>query len=188
MTALEFTPDDAVVLIVDVQERLASAMKGKRMQRVIRNIGILCEMAKHFDIPVVVSEQYRKGLGPTVAAIEEALAGLSSVARIDKLEFSVCKSQAFENRATTGPRAQWIVAGMESHVCVYQTVRDLRASGMSVHVPADAVISRTGDNRKVGLRLMEQAGAVITSTETLVFDALQVAGTDKFRALSTHIR
>ncbi len=185
MMDLRLDPARAALLVVDVQERLWSAMPPDERERVQRNLLILLELAHRLAIPVVASEQYPKGLGATVPDIAAALAGAR---RFEKMEFSCVASPAFAPiRAALG-RTQWVVAGMESHVCVDQTVRDLAASGATVHVPADAVISRTPANRAVGLDLAARAGAVVTSTEALVFDALHVAGTDDFRALSRLVK
>jgi nicotinamidase-related amidase len=153
----------------------------------LKNVGILLELARRLKIPVVQSEQYPNGLGPTVKAVVDGLAG-QDLRKMEKIEFSCAAAPAFEPLWKELGRDQWIVAGMESHVCVYQTVRDLAARGATVHVPVDAVISRTPENRTVGLELARRVGAVLTSTETLVFDALGRAGSDDFRALSRLIK
>ncbi len=189
MSELTLRPERAALLIVDIQERLVAAMPDKVAQQVERNVTILCELARRFHMPVVVSEQYPKGLGPTRAPIEEALASLGPlVHRLEKIEFSVCNAADFGAVRADVSRDQWIVTGMECHVCVYQTVRQLVATGASVHVPEDAVCSRTKANWNVGLDLMRRAGAVVTATEVLVFDALGKAGGDDFKALSRLIR
>jgi nicotinamidase-related amidase len=180
----------AALLIIDVQERLAAAMPDEAMAVMIRNLGVLIEAARRFALPVVVTEQYPRGLGPTVAPIAEALAALpgDQVHRFDKLEFSACAAPDFSPLASRLGRDQWIVTGMETHVCVYQTARQLRERGEAVHLVRDAVISRTADNRETGLGLIERTGAVPTATEVVVFDLLQRAGTDDFKALSRLIR
>lgn len=179
----------AVLLIVDVQERLAAAMPGKVQAQLERNAGVLLEAARRLDIPVVVSQQYPKGLGSTVAALEKSLAGMTPH-RFDKVEFNACAAAGFgvAQRALGTQRDQWIVIGMETHVCVYQTVRELTIRGYSVHVPQDAVASRTKANWQVGLRLIEHTGAVVTATEVVVFDALGRAGGEDFKALSRLIK
>lgn len=178
-------PPRAVLLIVDVQERLAAAMPRKVMEQVERYAVVLVELARRMSVPVVVTQQYPKGLGPTVPVLEEALAGMEAY-RFDKLEFSACASPAFGPvRRALGPRRnQWIVAGMETHVCVYQTVRDLLATGQQVHVPRDVVASRTQECWETGLSLIERLGGIVTTVETVIFDALGQAGTDDFKALS----
>lgn len=178
-------PARAVLLIIDIQERLAAAMPRAVMEQVERYAKALVELARRMGVPVVVSRQYPKGLGPTVAGLEEALAGLDAH-RFDKLEFSVVAAPGFAPiRRALGPqRTQWIVVGMETHVCVYQTVRDLLASGQQVFVPHDAVSSRTKENWQTGLALIERLGGVVTSAETVIFEALGQAGTEDFKALS----
>ncbi len=200
-SALRIDPSRAVLLVVDVQERLAAVMDPADREVCERNIVTLVEMARRLAIPVVLSEQYKKGLGLTVKPIEDALAapGLT-LARFEKLEFSCSESAAFApifagHRAAG--RDQWIVTGMETHICVYQTARGIAdqseggvagKGAVTVQVPRDAVLSRSRDNRTVGLSLCERAGAVITATETVVFDALGKAGTDDFKALSKLIK
>jgi nicotinamidase-related amidase len=175
----------AALLLVDFQERLAAVMAPGEIAACQRNIVLLFELARQLRIPVVVSEQYPRGLGPTVPGLKAALAepGLT-VERIEKIEFSCADSPAFKEVHRRLGRDQWIVVGMEAHVCVYQTARDLVALGARVHVPADAVISRAPANVRIGLDLCTRAGAIVTGTETVVFDALKRAGSDEFRALS----
>jgi nicotinamidase-related amidase len=182
--------DRAALLVVDVQERLARVMPPEAMAALVRNVGVLIEAARRLGIPVVVSEQYPRGLGRTVAEIEQAVAALppGQLHRFDKVEFSVCAAPAFAPvESRLDGRDHWIVTGMESHICVYQSARALRAGGAAVHVVRDAVVSRTAENRDVGLGLIERTGAFITSTETVLFDLLQRAGSDDFRALSRMI-
>lgn len=183
--------DRAVLLIIDFQERLASVMPDEPRAQAERNICVLIEAACRFQIPVVVSRQYPKGLGDTVACIEEALAALGDVVhRFDKLDFSACDAADFPmvRDALGEARDQWIVAGMETHICVYQTARELCQLGDVVHVPRDAVVSRFKRNFHVGLDLIERAGGLISSTETVLFDLLGRAGTDDFKALTRLIK
>jgi nicotinamidase-related amidase len=178
----------AALLVVDIQERLVSVMPADPLADVLRNTAILIAAADRLGLPIVVSQQYPRGLGPTAKPIDDALAPARLVQRFDKLEFSAVAAPAFAALAPTLGRDQWIVCGMETHVCVYQTARDLVARGWAAHVCADAVCSRTGMNRELGLGLMERAGALITSTEICVFDLLGRAGSDEFRALSKVIK
>jgi nicotinamidase-related amidase len=180
-------PERAALLVVDVQDKLAAAMPPEAMNALVRNLGVLCEAARRFGIPVVVSEQYPRGLGRTVAGVEQALVGLAAgqLHRFDKVEFSVCAAPGFGPvEASLDGRDQWIVTGMEAHICVYQSARALRAGGAAVHVVRDAVVSRTAENLDTGLALIDRTGALITSTEVVVFDLLQRAGSDDFKALS----
>ncbi|MDB4959661.1 MAG: isochorismatase hydrolase [Myxococcales bacterium] len=177
----------AALLVVDIQERLMPAMPEAVREQVVRNSAILIEAAHRLGLPIVVSAQYPKGLGPTVAPIEDALRD-KNPHRYDKLEFSAGDCDGFAAIAPKLGRDQWIVCGMETHVCVYQTARGLVGRGYQVHVAADAVCSRTKANWRVGLGLIERAGGIVTSTEVCVFDLLGRAGSDEFKALSQAIK
>jgi nicotinamidase-related amidase len=176
------------LLVIDVQQRLWDVMPADK-PRVARNLGILVELARRLGIPVVMSEQYPQGLGRTIPEVAEAVAAPGvALHRLEKLEFSCAAAPAFAPIWDELARDTWIVAGMETHICVYQTARDLAARGATVHLAADAVISRTAENRATGLELIARAGGIVTSTETVVFDALQRAGSEDFRALSRLVR
>jgi nicotinamidase-related amidase len=179
--------DRAALLVVDIQERLAPAMPADVLAKLLRNTAILIDAARRLGLPIVVSQQYPKGLGTTVAAIEDALAG-TSPHRFDKVEFSAAACAQFAALAPQLRRDQWIVCGMEAHVCVYQTARGLVERGYQAHVVADAVSSRTKANWRIGLGLAARAGAIVTSTEVCVFDLLERAGSDEFKALSKAIK
>lgn len=182
--ALALDRGDAVVLLVDVQERLARAMPEGALAQVTRSAEVLLRAAARLSIPSIASEQYPKGLGPTLPALRALLPGPP----IEKLQFSCAGSEALAAALARTGRRQVVVAGMESHVCVFQTVRDLGKAGYWVFVPEDAVSSRTESNRQLGLRLMEKAGATVTSTETVLFDLLRQAGTPEFKELSALIK
>jgi nicotinamidase-related amidase len=180
-------PGSSLLLVVDVQERLAAAMPPAAVERVVRNTRILIEAAHRLGVPIVWSEQYPKGLGPTVAALAEPLRALGAEP-IDKLTFDACgEPRVVRAIAERAPRAV-VVAGVETHVCVFQTARELVRRGFAAHVVADAVASRQEENRTIGLGLCERSGAVVTGTETVVFDWLERAGTDTFRAISKLVR
>ena len=180
-------PSTTLILVVDVQEKLAAAMPEDALAALVKNTGILLEAAKALGVKVLASEQYPKGLGPTLPAIAEKLtaAGGSAMA---KLTFDACSDLAIARTISDlEPRAV-VVVGMETHVCVFQTARELVKRGYMTHVVADAVTSRSDENRRVGLSLCERAGAVITATETVAFDLLGRAGTDAFKAISKLVR
>jgi nicotinamidase-related amidase len=189
LSPLRLEPERAVLLIVDVQTKLSAAMVQADLAGCARNWLILVELARRLQIPVVWSEQYPQGLGPTVPALAEALGqpGLR-LHRFEKITFSCTDCEALPPLYQALGRRQWIVVGMETHVCVWQTVRGLLGWGAEVHVPVDATISRAPANHRVGLALCERAGAVVTSTETLAFDALGRAGTEDFKAISRLVR
>lgn len=180
-------PADSAVIVVDVQEKLAAAMPAPQLDALTRAATVLIEAARRLGAAVIATEQYPAGLGPTVAPIAERLAQAGAPV-IPKMEFSACGAPEFERIFTErAPRAA-IVVGVEAHVCVFQTVRDLAARGVLVQVPLDGVASRRDDHRLAGLDLCRAAGATITTAETIVFDWLRIAGTDDFKQLSKLIR
>ena len=184
---IRLLPAQSALLVVDVQERLAAAMATARMEALARNSGILLEAAGHLGVQVLASEQYPKGLGPTVAPVAERLRALG-VTPVAKTTFDACGEPGIARPLSAiAPRAV-IVVGMETHVCVFQTVRELVRRGYEVHVPVDAVASRTEENRLAGIALCERAGAIATTTETVVFDWLERAGTEAFRAVSKLVK
>jgi nicotinamidase-related amidase len=180
-------PESSLLLVVDVQERLLGAMSELAQTRLLKNIDILLEAAKLLGVRVIASEQYPKGLGPTVRPVLEKLQALG-VSPLAKLDFDALGDPSIARAVSqTHPRSV-VVVGMETHVCVFQTARELARRGYATHVVGDAVASRTEDNREVGLRLSERAGATVTVTETVVFDWLKCAGTEAFKQLSKQIR
>jgi nicotinamidase-related amidase len=181
------TPSKSLIAVIDVQERLAAAMPEERMSRLVRGVGVLLEAGRLLGASVVATEQYPKGLGPTLPEIGAKLDALGSP-RIEKLVFSAAGAPTFVEAVERAQPETVIVVGMEAHVCVYQTVRDLTARGVNVLVPVDAVVSRREEDRATGMALCERAGAIPTTVETVVFDWLERAGTDEFRALSKLLR
>ncbi len=176
--------EQAVLVIVDVQEKLCRAMDEKVLERLTANINVLQEAARELGIPVVVTEQYVKGLGETLPAIREKLADPA----LEKMTFSCCGDSVFLYKLKGLKRRQVIVTGMETHVCVLQTVLELLDAGYHVHLVRDAAMSRRKDNWFVGLEGAKAAGAVLTSTETALFQLLRVAGTEEFKKLSKLVR
>lgn len=169
---------DCMVVVIDLQERLMVAMKDR--ERVTRNTNMLLTAAELFEMPVIVTEQYPKGLGSTV---EELKTQLKSPAMIEKTMFSAC-TQDFMKTVSASGRKTMLIAGSETHVCVYQTTRDLLEAGYNVHLVRDAVCSRFDENYENGLKLMEGCGAVITNTETVLFDLLKEADGPAFKTIS----
>ena len=174
----------AVVLVVDVQSRLAPAMPGDALARVVKYGRALIGAAKELGLPVIATEQYPKGLGETIPELREVLPSPPLV----KMHFSCGADPAFAAALEQTGRRQIVVCGMESHVCVFQTVRDLVAMGYEVHVCQDAVSSRQEMHRLSGLELCREAGAVITNAETVIFDLLHVAGTPEFKKVSALVK
>jgi len=184
---LKVSKERAALLIIDVQQRLFDVMPAEA-SAMVRNLQILIELALRLGLPVVWSEQYPKGLGPTIPALDAALGKHAGVLRLEKLEFSCTEAPGWPAIWEKVRRDQWIVAGIETHVCVYQTVRGLAEKGVTIHLPVDAVLSRTLENKRIGLGLCERAGAVLTSTEAIVFDALERAGSEDFKAMSRLVK
>lgn len=171
------------LLVIDVQEKLMEVMGQK--QRFIDNITRLLHLSKIFHLPVILTEQYRKWLGPTLPEIVETL---PSYDPINKMHFNCCDVDDFNDRLESGNFKNIIVTGVESHICVFQTCVSILEKGYNVHVPQDAVDSRTDENWRVGLKLMEKAGAIITSTETVIYQILKKAGTKEFKRMLKIIR
>ena len=171
------------LLIIDIQEKLMEVMG--QSERVLDNTTRLLHLSKIFSLPVILTEHFTKWLGPTVPEITEAL---PSYEPISKMHFNCCDADAFNDRLDSEGLENIIVAGVESHICIFQTCASLVERGYHVHVPGDAVDSRTDENRLVGLNLMERAGAVITSTETVIYQILKKAGTKEFNKMLKKIR
>lgn len=177
--------EDTAVVIIDVQEKLASAMEENAGQQAIKNASRLAEAATLFPIPAIITEQYSKGLGATVEALR---ASLPEIRPLEKMTFNCCGEPSFMDNIHAVKRKKFILAGMETHICVLQTCLGLLEKGFIVHVASDACCSRKKENHMTGLELMRDAGAVITSVETALFQLAGRAGTEEFRALSKLIK
>jgi nicotinamidase-related amidase len=171
------------LIFIDLQTRLLSAMPQEAMQAVKRNCGILAQAAVMLEIPVIVSEQYPKGLGNTAP---ELLAFLPNIKPVEKLTFS-CMAEPKFSRQLTRDHSQVVIAGMEAHICVLQTALDLQNS-KQVFVAEDAIISRNPANKANALARMREAGCIISNTESIVFEWLGKADSDAFKAISLLIR
>jgi nicotinamidase-related amidase len=167
--------DRAALVVVDVQEGFRQAIPD--FERVAKATATLIEGAEAIGIPVIVTEQYPKGLGETASEVAEHLP--DDTEPLEKVVFSAADAEGFD----LGGRDQVLVCGIETHVCVNQTVLDLLDGGTEVQVAEDAVSSRTEENKRVGLHKMERAGAVLTSVETALFELLGRAGTDEFKTV-----
>jgi nicotinamidase-related amidase len=171
------------VLVVDIQERLVAAMEPAAYARMLRRVAAVLTGARALGLPLVVTEQYPKGLGPTVAPVREALPEGAAV--VEKIHFSAALDPVFRRL----PQVESIlVVGMETHVCVFQTARDLAERGYTPHVLADAVLSRAEEDRQVGLQLCRDVGSVVSTVESALFDLLGRAGTPEFKQISTAVK
>jgi len=173
----------AALVVVDLQERLVPAMFER--ERVVQNAIRLAKGAAALSLPAWITEQYRKGLGATLA---EIAAPLPKVTPVDKVSFSACGAPGFTAGLQSTGIEDVILCGVESHVCVCQTCLDLLESGFRPFVVADAVSSRTPENWRAGLDRMRASGAVIVTTEMILFELVQRAGTDEFKQVQALIK
>ena len=165
---------DTAVVIVDVQTKLIRAIH--QAERMVDNARRLIAAAAVLDLPVVWTEQNPRALGPTVSELADLLTGEP----IAKMTFSCCGSWRFLDELANHEKPQVLLAGIETHVCIYQTAVDLMAAEYEVHVVADAISSRDPENRSVGLQKMRDGGAEITTVETAIFELLVTAEDDRF--------
>ena len=181
-------PDTSSLLIVDIQARLLPKMSAA--DAVVANAAVLLKAAARLDIPVLVSEQYRKGLGTTVAALEPLLPArnIQGGTVVEKMAFSCMAEADFAARFRALGRAQAVVTGIEAHVCVLQTAEQLLDDGVRVFVVADATSSRVPLSHERAMQRLRAAGAVIVTTEMVVFEWLRRAGTPEFKDISALIK
>jgi nicotinamidase-related amidase len=161
----------AALVVVDLQEGFS---KYEEFERVTERAGTLVAGARILEVPRIFTEQYPKGLGHTAGAV-----GVEGEPTIEKTVFSGARAEGFE----LGGRDQVVVCGIEAHVCVSQTVHDLLAQGLEVHIPVDAITSRHSVDKEVGLAKMERAGAIRSSVETALLELCERAGTPEFKAV-----
>ncbi len=174
--------NQAAVLVVDVQERLTPVMWN--FATVEKYCKAMILAGRELGLPVLATEQYPKGLGATIPSLREAL----GAAPLVKMHFSCGADPEIAKALESTRRKQVIVVGIESHVCVFQTVRDLLDQGYQPFVCGDAVTSRFEEHRRLALEQMRDMGAVITSAETCIFDLLHCAGTAEFKKVSPLVR
>jgi nicotinamidase-related amidase len=171
------------LVVIDVQGRLAQLVDGR--EELFKNIRILIEACKLLTVPIIWCQQCPKALGPTVPEIAELL---TCIEPIDKAAFSCCGAESFNKRLNSLKRSQFLLCGIESHVCVYQTAMDLLDVGKEVHVVSDAVSSRTASNKQTAIEKMRDKGADISSVETVVFELLRTAEHPHFKAIAGLIK
>ncbi|HSG02942.1 MAG TPA: isochorismatase family protein [Marinobacterium sp.] len=169
----------SALLVIDVQQKLLPAVY--ESESVERAVCDLVEVAKELKIATLYSEQYPQGLGPSTQSVLKALP--DSAIRLEKLSFS-CSAEPDCTEQLEALAPQVIICGMETHVCVLQTAIEMKLSGKAVFVVADAVSSRTAENKQLGLERMRQLGIEIVSKEMVIFEWLRRAGTDAFRSIS----
>jgi nicotinamidase-related amidase len=164
-----------VLVIFEMQERLVPAVQDNK--KVLENIMNMVRAAKILKLPIVLTEQYPKGLGLTVPELNELLGGPKP---IEKLSFSAFGSEEFKNRLVELDAKTLILCGLECHICINQTALEGVQEGYNIHVLADATSSRTREDYEVGLEKIRQGGAVVTTTETAIYELMKVAKTDEF--------
>ncbi len=167
-----------ILAIIDIQGNLALAMHDKEslfkgLKQIIKGITAL-------EIPIILTEQNPKGLGPTIPEIRELL---PDIAAIPKMSFNCCNEKVFMEAVKSHGKKQVLVAGIESHICVYQTAAALLDTGYEVHIVTDAVASRSPQNRELALKKMERMGIVMTGVEMALFELLKTAGHERFREI-----
>ena len=170
--------ENVILLIVDIQGNLAHLMHGKEL--LFNNVQKLIKGIQVLKIPILWVEQNPQGLGPTIPEIADIL---SNIQPISKMSFSSCRNDRFVQALKTLNRRQVLIAGIEAHVCVYQTAADLVDLGYEVQVVTDAVSSRNFENREIGLQKMRDSSVSWTSVETALFELLKVAEGEQFREI-----
>ncbi len=177
------TTDNTVLVIIDIQDRLFRVMPDK--ERLVQSVLKLIKGAKVLEIPIIMTEQYPAGLGLTLPEITELL---PDVKPIEKISFSCCDAEPFQPALNTLNRKQVLIAGIETHICVYQTAMALLGRGFEVQVVVDCVSSRDAENKKVCLAKMSRAGIGLTTTEMALFELLKVAKGEKFKQISNIVK
>jgi isochorismate hydrolase len=167
---------NTLLTVIDIQGNLANAMHDK--ESLFKATGQLIKGIKCLEIPVILTEQNPKGLGPTIPEIRELLPDLTV---IPKISFSCCDEKAFMDEVKRINKRQILISGIESHICIYQTATTLIDMGYEVHIVTDAVASRDSKNKKLALKKMERMGAVMTCVEMALFELMKTAEHPKFR-------
>jgi nicotinamidase-related amidase len=181
--------DKCALVVIDIQEKLLPPIFNRA--ELVRNSRLLVRLASVIGLPVVATTQYAKGLGPIVPEVDELLSALpSSLPPLDKTEFGCFGNERFcaAARALPGQRTTLLLCGMEAHICVLQTALGALNQGYLVHVAADAVGSRTEQNWRLGLDRLRSAGAVISSTEMMIYELLGGSGTPAFKLMLPHLK
>lgn len=176
------SPDESLLLVVDMQARLAGAMEPTDYQQIRGNVAILVKAAVLLGIPLLATEQYPKGLGAT----DTELAALfpADLTPIDKTSFSCCAVPDVQTTIASSGRHQLLVVGMEAHICVLQTALELSSQGYSVFVPEDGVCSRNPAHRSNAMARMRASGVLVTLTESVLFEWLRDATHEHFKAVT----
>ncbi len=177
-------PNNLLFVIIDMQEKLANSMKKDVLHNVIRNIIKLTNLCKIYSIPIIITEQNPLGLGKTLDEIKILL----DEEPVEKMAFSCVQEEKFLTKLNSYNRKKVILAGMEAHVCVWQTALDLLSKDYFVYVLQDAVCSRRKEDWKAGLDLIKDAGGIVSSSEIVIFQVLKMAGTPEFKKMLPYLK
>lgn len=175
--------EQTAIVLIDVQGKLATIMNDS--EHTVNNIERLVKGAKVLDLPVLWLEQYPKGLGPTVPSIA---AELSEQKPIEKVTFSAWKTDEFKNALIALNRKNILICGIEAHICVYQTAKDLNSAGFNVEVVTDAIDSRSEANKQLAIQRLMQEKISLTSVEMALFELVEVASGDQFKQISKIVK
>ena len=180
------SPANLALIIIDVQERFTPTIP--EFDRIVKSIVSLVKGFREFGLPVIRTEQYPAGLGKTVPAIADCLQDPCIAGAVEKMTFSAMQVREFTERMAALGVESCVACGIETHICVHQTVLDMLHAGYRVYVPWDAVGSRDPKNRDIAMGRMEKAGAIPTSTEMLLFEMAMRAGTESFKRIQGWIK
>lgn len=178
--------DDCQLVIIDLQIRLLAAMSEADRGAMVKNTEIILQAAQSLEVPLVYTEQYPRGLGPTVPAILERMPAMAQC--IEKTQFSCCAAQGFLKAVKLTGRRQVVLVGQEAHVCVLQTAFGLLVEGFQVFVAEDVVCSRSAAHKQNAVLRMREAGVVITNVQSVLFEWMRDAAHPQFKAISNLIR
>jgi hypothetical protein len=180
---MRITRQDSIGLVIDIQERLLPHIY--EYEALLKRTNVLIQGLKILDIPLKITEQYPKGLGPTVDSISTLISDFSPN---EKMTFSCCDSSEFARELEKSSRKNIIICGIEAHVCVLQTCIDLLQTGYQPVVIADAISSRNNDDKKIAIHRMRQEGAIISTTESILFELVRISGTSEFKEISRLVK
>lgn len=175
--------DESVGLVIDIQERLLPHID--QYKEVLNRTGILLEGLKILEVPVLLTEQYRKGLGETVKEVREHMADFNPM---EKMTFSCCDDDSFSKALIETGMTNVLICGIETHVCVLQTTLDLLEQGYQPVVVEDCTSSRNPEDKRVAIERMRQEGALITTSESILFEMTRISGTNQFKSISKLVK
>jgi len=175
--------ENSIGLVIDLQEKVLPVIH--EQEKLLKNILILIRSMQVLEIPVLITEQYVKGLGSTVPSVASILKGIE---RIEKHSFSCCDEPKLMLQLASSGKENVIISGIESHVCVLQTVTDLLKNGFRPIVVEDCVSSRKESDKRTAIQRMQKEGAIITTYESILFELLRYSGTEEFKAISRLVK